>query len=76
MNIQNLGSKESVGVKYIDGIYAQFFLKVWFESNWYFCNITESRWFQIRSRNKVPNNHFVKSVQKQPYADVLQNRCS
>ena len=73
MNIQNLGSKESVGFKYIDGIYAQFFLKVGFESNW---KATESRWFQIRSRNKVPNNHFVKSVQKQPYADVLENRCS
>ena len=44
MNMQNLVSQESVGVKYIDGIYAELFLKVWFESDWYFCN-TESRWF-------------------------------
>ena len=28
------------------------------------------------SRNKVPNNHFLKSVQKQSYLDVLQSRCS
>ena len=42
--MQNLVSQESVGVKYIDGIYAELFLKVWFESDWYFCNI-ESRWF-------------------------------
>ena len=36
---------KSVGVKYIDSIYAKFFLKVWFESDWYFCNITDLRWF-------------------------------
>ena len=45
MNIQNQGSQESIGVKYIDNIYAKFCLKLWFESDWYFCNITESRWF-------------------------------
>ena len=27
-------------------------------------------------RNKVPNNHFLKTVQKQPYAEVLQHGCS
>ena len=26
----------------------------------------------MRSRNKFPNNHFKKSVQKQPYTDVLK----
>ena len=52
-------------------------LKLWFKSDWYFCNIIVSRWFWKRlSGNKVPNNHFLKSVQKQSYADVLQNRCS
>ena len=35
MNIRNLGSKESVGVKYKDGICAELCLKLWFESN---CN--------------------------------------
>ena len=45
MNMQNLGSQESVGVKYIDDIYAEFRLKFWFESDLYFCNVTESRWF-------------------------------
>ena len=72
MNIQNLGSQESVGVKYLGDIYHKFCLKLWFERDWYYCNITESRWFYMGSRKKVPNNHFVKSVQKQQYADVLQ----
>ena len=48
MNIGNLGPQESVVVKYIDGICAKFCLKLWFENDWcdwYFCNITESRWF-------------------------------
>ena len=45
MNIRNLGSKESLGVKFKDGIYAEFSLKLWRESEWYFCNITELGWF-------------------------------
>ena len=72
MNMQNLGSQESVRVKYIEDIYAKFSLKLWFESDWYVCNITESRWFKMQSRSKVPNNHFIKSVQKQPYADIFK----
>ena len=43
INMQNLGSQESVGVKYIH--IRQIFLKLWFESDWYFCNITVSGWF-------------------------------
>ena len=43
MNTRNLGSRESVGVNYIDVIYAKFCLKLWFESYWSLCNITESR---------------------------------
>ena len=62
---------KSIGVKYIDGRYAKFLLKLWFESNWYFCNVTESRCLQMQSRNKVPNNHFIKSLQKQQSAYVL-----
>ena len=38
-------SKESVGVNYKDGIYAQLRLKLQFESNWYFCYVTEPGWF-------------------------------
>ena len=68
INIQNLGLQESVGVKYIDDIRAKFCLKLWFEGDWYFCYSTESRWFYMRSRDKVPNYQFIKSVQKQPYA--------
>ena len=41
MNIRNLGSQQSTGVKYADGICAKFCLKIWLESGWYyFCNIT------------------------------------
>ena len=46
-------------------------LKFWFENDCCFCNATESGWFWKRlSRHKVPNNHFLKSAQKQSYADV------
>ena len=74
---QNLGSKESVGIKFKEGIYTKFCLKLWFDSNWYFCKITESGWFwKWLSTKEVLNNHFLKSLQKQPYTDVPQNRCS
>ena len=42
INIRNLGSKESVGVKYKDGLCTGLCLKVWLESDWCLCNITES----------------------------------
>ena len=45
MNIRNVGSKENVGVKLKEGICAELCLKLWFESDWYFCNITKSEWF-------------------------------
>ena len=67
INIQNLGLQESVGVKYIDDIRAKFCLKLWFEGDWYFCYSTESQWFYMQSRKKVPSYHFIKSAQKQPY---------
>ena len=34
MSIQNLASQENVVVKYIGGIYTEFCLKLWFESDW------------------------------------------
>ena len=72
MNIQNVGSEESLGVKYKDGICAELRLNFWFESDWYFSNITGSGWFwKLLSRIEVPNNYFVKPVQKQEKADVL-----
>ena len=46
INIQNLGSKGSVGVKYKDEIYAKLCLKLWFESNWYFHKIAKSGWIE------------------------------
>ena len=73
INIRTLGLKGSVGIKYKDDICTELCLKLWFESDYCFRNVTESGWFWKRlSRNKVSNNHFLKSVQKQPYTDVLQ----
>ena len=40
-----LDLKESVEVKFKEGICAKLCLTFWFESDWYFCNITKSRWF-------------------------------
>ena len=45
MNTQNVGSQESLGIKYVDGMYAEFCIKVLFENDWHFCNINELRWF-------------------------------
>ena len=42
MNMGNLSSKESVGVEFEEGIYAELCLKIWFESEQYSCNITKS----------------------------------
>ena len=65
INTQTLGSKESLGVRFKDSICTEFCLKLWFESDWYFCNITESEWFWKQPfRNKGPNNYFLKSVWK------------
>ena len=73
MNIPNLGSKESLAINYKDGICAKLCVKLWFESRWYFCNIIELGSFSKQLfKNKVPNNHFEKSVQKQPFAYVFK----
>ena len=65
MNIRNLHSKEGIGVKSKKDLCDELYLKLWFESDWYFCNITESGWFwKWLPRNKVPINHFLKSVWK------------
>ena len=59
--------------KFKEVIGAELCLKLWLGRDWYFCNITESGWFSKRlSRKKVVNNDFLNSLQKQPYADVLQ----
>ena len=35
-----LGSTESIGIKFKEGICAELCLKLWFEGDYYFCNIT------------------------------------
>ena len=59
MKTRNLDLKESVKVRYKDSI----------------CTKYGIRPKLLLGRGWVPNNHFLKSVQKQPYADVLQNKC-
>ena len=47
---------------------------MYFKSDWYFCNIAKSGCFWKRLfRKYVLNNHFLKSLQKQPYVGVLRN---
>ena len=46
IKIRNLGSKGSIRDKYKDNICAELCLKLLFESDWYFCNISESDGFQ------------------------------
>ena len=71
MNKQNLGSEEELGCTYKDGICTELCLNLWFERDWYFLNITESGWFWKQlSRNKVPKDHFFKSVWKSNYPEV------
>ena len=72
MNMQNLDPKESVGVKLKEGICTALCLKPWFESNWYFCNITKSGYLKGLFRKKIIINQFLNSLQKQPYANVLE----
>ena len=65
MIIRNLSSKESMGIKFKDGIWNKLCLKLWFKSDCFFCNMTESGLFYKRlSRIKVPSNHFLKLIWK------------
>ena len=68
MSIQDLGSKESLGVKLKYDICVELCFMLWFESKLYFCSITKSL-SQVRfesdvPRNRVSKNHFLKSVLK------------
>ena len=42
MNMPNLGSRESLWVKFKNRICAKLCLELWFKSDWHFCNITDS----------------------------------
>ena len=69
MNIQNLGLQESVGVKYINGIHAKL--------NYIFVILLSHCGFECDPETNFQTmNHFIKSVQKQLYANVLQSSCS
>ena len=48
-NIRNLRSKGSREVKYKNVICAEVCLKLWFESDCYFCSITKSGWVLCRT---------------------------
>ena len=73
MNIQNLGLQESVGVKYIYGICAKFC----FKATGIFVMLLSQGGFKCDPETKFQTmNHFIKAVQKQPYANLLQNSCS
>ena len=43
MNLQSLRSNESLGVKFKDGIWAELYLKFWFEIEWRKINVESSK---------------------------------
>ena len=58
-------------VKFKDDICAELCLKLCFENDFYFWNITDSGWFWNRlPRNKAPTNHFLKWVWKSNWPEV------
>ena len=71
MNIWNIGLKKGLGSKFKDGICAELRLKLWFENDWFFYNITNSEWFwKWLCRNKVPDNDFFKLIWKSNCLEV------
>ena len=63
MSIQDLGSKESLGVKFKYDICVELCFMLRCESKLYFCSITKSL-SQVRFESDVSENHFLKSVLK------------
>ena len=69
MNTRNPGSKESLGVKFKDNICTKLCLKLWLESDQYFCNITQDGSESDSSETKIlitdteahmkPNSYFL-----------------
>ena len=72
-NVRNLDSKESVWLKLKESLCAELCLKFWFESYWYFCKLTELKWYGTVQK-KVLHDHVLKSLQKQSFkTGVLRN---
>ena len=49
INGQNLGSKESVGVRFKEGICAELCLKLWSENDWHFVILLSQDGFEDNS---------------------------
>ena len=76
MNIRNLDSKESVGVKFEESICTELCLKSSsLKAAGIFVILLSQDGKQL-SRKKVLNNHLLNLLQKHPYADVLENKGS
>ena len=77
MIMQNLGLQESIGVKHVNDICTKFCLQRLFENNWYFVILLSQNGFKCDQETKFQTmNHFIKSVLKKTYTNVLQNICS
>ena len=70
MNIHNLGSKENVWVRFKQVIYAELSLKLWFQSNWYFCNITKQV-LKVTVQKESPRQSLPKVT-----SEAAASRCS
>ena len=52
MNIRNLGSKESLGAKFKEGIYTELCLQLWFERDCFFVKLLSQDGFESDSPEK------------------------
>ena len=76
LNIQNLGLQESIGVKYINGLWAKFGLKR-LKATGIFVILLCHGGFKCDPETKFQTmNRFIKSVLKQSNTNVLQNSFS
>ena len=71
--IRNLISNERIGLRYKNNISAKCASSSGLKATGFFVILPSQDGFERLSRNKVPTNHFLKSAEKKPYADVLQN---
>ena len=72
MNIRNLGSKESLGVKFKEGICTELHLKFWFESE-RFVDMVRVPYLHSISRN-YSNKFLLINLQKTKSSKALQQR--
>ena len=74
MNMRNVGSKERLGAKFKDGICVELCLKLWFESDWDFCNIADWLVLKVTVQKENSKQSFLKvSLKKHLSISTMRN---